>query len=105
MTISVTEKGMGSKDAIAKYVKDECEKFGITKLEVVQLDHEEGKSVYQIVKKYLKYSASDINAHGFCDFVAVGNVGLNFSSTDTKRIGSVANAVLRARKMNCLLVM
>jgi hypothetical protein len=83
MTISVSEKNMGSKDALTKHVKDECEKYGITKLEVVQLDSEEGKSVYQIIKKYLKYSASDINAHGYCDFVAVGNFGLNFSSTNT----------------------
>lgn len=105
MTISVTEKHMGSKDSISMQIKEECEKFGITKLEVVQLDHEEGKSVYQIIKKYLKYSASDINAHGYCDFVTVGNAGLNFSSYNTKRIGSVANAVLRARNMNCLLVM
>jgi ABC-type branched-subunit amino acid transport system substrate-binding protein len=105
MTISVREANMGSKDSIEKYVKDECEKYGITKIEIVQLDHEEGKSVYQIIKKYLKYSASDINAHGYCDFVAVGNAGLNFSSYNTKRLGSVANAVLRARLMNCLLVM
>ena len=43
--------------------------------------------------------------HGYIDFVAVGNQGMNFSSkNDEKYLGSVANAVLRAKRMNCIFV-
>lgn len=102
-TITVVEDKIHSKDIIDYGIKQLTDKYGITKVEMIHLDKEEGKSIYQIVKKYLKYEASDIHKHGYIDFVVVGNVGLNFSSYNTKRLGSVAEAVLRARLMNVLI--
>ena len=86
-------------------VTDECTKYGITKVENVILTRETGTSTYQVIKNYLKDEAQDIKKHGYIDFVAVGNQGMNFASKDTEQyLGSVANAVLRARKMNSIFV-
>lgn len=46
MTISVTEPKMASKDVITHHIKSRAEEFGVTKVECIQLEHEEGKSVY-----------------------------------------------------------
>ena len=86
-------------------VTDECTKYGITKVENVILTRENGTSTYQVIKNYLKDEAQDTKKHGYIDFVAVGNQGMNFASKDTEQyLGSVANAVLRARKMNSIFV-
>lgn len=55
--ISVKEIGMSSTDAVEKFIKDETAKYGITKVECSFLEHEENRSVYQIIKKHLKYQA------------------------------------------------
>ena len=102
--VTVKDAKVDNEDVVKAHVKNMCEKYEITKVEVTILDKEEGKSVYQVIKKYLKYQASDITKHGYIDFVTVGNTGVNFSSYNKKYLGSVAEAVLRARLMNCLLV-
>lgn len=96
---------MSSTDAVEKFVKDETAKYGITKVECNFLEHEENRSVYQIIKKHLKYQAQTDTIHGYIDFVAVGNGGMRFDSKNSEQfLGSVANAVLRAKKMNVLFV-
>lgn len=102
--ITVRDSKVDNDDMVKHYVNQQVEKYGITKVEIFILDKEEGKSVYQIIKKHLKYEASDITKHGYIDFVAVGNTGVNFSSYNKKYLGSVAECILRARLMNCLLV-
>lgn len=102
--ITVKDAKVDNEDVVKHHVNQECAKHNITKVEIAYLEKEEGKSVYQTIKKYLKYEASDINKHGYIDFVAVGNTGVNFSEYNKKYLGSVADAILRARLMNCLLV-
>lgn len=54
--ITVKEKGQKfSSDVILKLVKEKTAAYGITKVELVFLEAEEGKSTYQIIKHYLKY--------------------------------------------------
>lgn len=54
-----------------------------------------------MIKQYLKSK----NDSDYMDFVVVGNQGLNFASKDSKQyLGSVSNAVIIAKKMNCLFV-
>ena len=101
-TISVIEERRNTKDVLWKEIDEVARAHNITKVEKIELEPHDGKSVYQLIKHYLKYEASDIKKHGYIDFVCVGNDGVNFSSTNPKRLGSVANAVLRARLMNCL---
>lgn len=104
-SITVHESGMLSDDAIKLMVREECTKFGVTKVENVILTHKADMSTYQIIKEYLKMEAQDIQKHGYIDFVAVGNQGMNFASKDSEKyLGSVANAVLRARRMNSIFV-
>jgi hypothetical protein len=38
-------------------VRSEATKYGVSKYEAVFLEQEQHKSVYQIIKKYLKYQA------------------------------------------------
>lgn len=104
-SITVHENGMLSDDAIKNLVKEECTKYGVTKIESIILNREGDMSTYQTIKQYLKDEAQDINKHGYIDFVAVGNQGMNFASKDSEKyLGSVANAVLRARRMNSIFV-
>ena len=102
-TISVIEERRNTKDVLWKEIDEVTAAHQISKVEKIELEPHDGKSIYQLIKNYLKYEASDVNRHGYIDFVCVGNSGVNFSSTNPKRLGSVANAVLRARLMNCLI--
>ena len=80
-------------------------KYNLSKVETHILDPAPDLSVYQSIKKFLKDEASDITKHGYIDFVACGNVGANFNSDNDRRmLGSVANSILRARKMNVIFV-
>lgn len=42
---------------VIKYVREQTTEFGIPKVELTLLEHEEGKSIYQIIKHHLKYEA------------------------------------------------
>lgn len=101
--ITVKDSAKLSEDFVKKYVHDEAAKFGVSNVTVNVLEEEEGKSTYQLIKHYLKYEASEKD--NYIDFVAVGNGGMRFDSSDAKDfLGSVANSVLRARRMNVLFV-
>lgn len=60
-SITVHEQGMLSDDAIKNLVRDECAKFGVTKVENIILQREDDKSTYETIKQYLKDEAQDIN--------------------------------------------
>lgn len=101
--ITVKDSAKLSEDFVKKFVQDEASKFGVSKVEIFVLEPEEGKSTYQVIKHHLKYEASE--KHSYIDFVAVGNGGMRFDSSDAKDfLGSVANSVLRARRMNVIFV-
>ena len=57
----------------------------------------------QIIVDYLMASASE---ESYIDFVAVGNVGADFShhSGDHRYLGSVASGVIRKSNLNVLFV-
>ena len=66
---------------------------------------EDNGSTYQTIKHFLKWQASDESKHGYIDFVAVGNGGLKCDALDDKKyLGEVANAIMRARRMNVIFV-
>lgn len=104
-TITVRYPDMISDDALKQYVQSECAKYKISKVECTILDAEVNKSIYQVIKHYLKYEAQDVDKHGYIDFVAVGNQGMDFTNKNTEKyLGSVANAVIRAKKMNVIFI-
>ena len=104
VTISVQEAGI-SQTVIEQYVRDQCSSYSITNFEMKFLPKTDDLSTYQVIKKHLKYEAQDTTKHGYVDFVAVGNGGARFDSMHVdKFLGSVANAVIRAKKMNCIFV-
>jgi len=62
-------------------------------------------TTYQVIKRHLAEQASDTSVHGYIDYVAVGNGGARFDSIDEKNfLGSVANSVMRANRMNVIFV-
>jgi hypothetical protein len=90
---------------VTKYVKEETTKYGIPKVELFFLEPKEGKSTYQLIKHHLQHEAQNDKVHGYIDFIAVGNGGMRFDSTNSEHyLGSVANAVIRAKQMNILFV-
>lgn len=56
--------------------------------------------VFTVVRDYLKNQTTAV--HGYVDFVALGNVGKGLNN-DKKRLGSLADACLRAKRMNVIL--
>jgi len=102
MSFTIRDKGVMSDDMIKHYVTDAAAKKGFTKgVEVMIMDCDKDKKVHETLTEYIHTSCSDITKHGYIDFVACGNVGNSFMSKD-KYLGSVANALLRMRKMNCI---
>lgn len=80
MVIHIKEKSSKlSSGEVVKFVKEQTTAYGIPKVEVTFLEPQEGKSSYQIIKHHLKYQAQNDKIHGYIDFVAVGNYGMNFS--------------------------
>jgi hypothetical protein len=62
-------------------------------------------TTYQVIKKHLLEQASDTSVHGYIDYISVGNGGMRFDSLNEKNfLGSVANSVMRANRMNVLFV-
>lgn len=44
------------------------------------IERDYDKSIYQTIKKFLKYQAQDTSKHGYIDFVAVGSRGTTFAT-------------------------
>lgn len=87
-------------DTIEHQVSKICAEFDRTTHETVLLTPESNEKVYDVIKHYL---IEESNKDNYVDFVAVGNVGMNFSSSrPEKYLGSTANAVLRAKRMNVI---
>lgn len=106
--LSMTVKGERNSmtdDMIKHYVVNEANKKGITKVEVIILETEKDKRNHQVLTDFVHENASDVNKHGYVDFIAVGNVGMNFSSRQSEKyVGSVANAMIRMKKLNVIFV-
>lgn len=66
----------------------------------------EGKQrVCEQLEEFIHTNCSDISKHGYVDFICVGNVGMNFASAKSEKyLGSVANAMLRIRKLNTIFI-
>ena len=55
--------------------------------------------MYKCIKNYLVYESNQDN---YIDFVAVGNVGVNALKNKGTTLGSVADMIVRAPKMNVI---
>ena len=106
MTFTVREQNMMTDDMIRHYVGEQCAKYGVTKgVEVQILDCLPDKRVYETLEEFIHTQCSDITKHGYIDFIACGNVGMNFASRNhEKYLGNVANMCLRMRKMNTIFI-
>jgi len=71
---------------------------------MIILESEREVKICDQLKNYIYDSCSDINKHGYVDFVAIGNVGCSYNAGKDKYLGSVANAILRMKKLNTLFV-
>jgi hypothetical protein len=63
-------------------------------------DKPAAEPVFTVIRDYLKDQTTAV--HGYVDFVALGNIGKGVNH-DKKRLGSLADACLRAKKMNVIL--
>lgn len=67
----------------------------------VSIEHSTSESVYTTIKDYLK--AQSYGTSEYIDWICVGNIGKGFEAHRGK-LGSLANAVLRAKQMNVLFI-
>jgi len=65
----------------------------------VILEREAGQNVYKAIQHYL---ISQGQNDEYIDFVAVGNTGVNYLKNKGTTLGSVANMVVRAKRMNVI---
>jgi hypothetical protein len=82
---------------------------GVKKIEKMLLPFTKGMTVYKTIQAFLMSQAiegDDGIAHDYIDYVAVGNTGLGFDpkTHEATYLGSVAGAILRAKRMNCLFI-
>jgi hypothetical protein len=78
-------------------VCDECNYKGTPVL--VTVEREAGQNVYKAIQHYL---IDESNKDNYVDFVAVGNTGVNYMKNKGTTLGSVANMVVRAKRMNVI---
>jgi hypothetical protein len=100
-TITVYEPGLDD-DKIEEYVnglRKEAQHVG--KYQHICLDHEIAVTVYNTIKNYLK--AQNNSSSDYIDWICIGNVGRGYEAHQNK-IGSLANACLRAKRMNVLFI-
>jgi len=58
-----------------------------------------------VIREFIQIQAQDIHKHGYLDFVAIGNAGMRWDSNNSEHfLGSVANAVLRERRLNSIFI-
>lgn len=99
------EPGQASDDIIRHHIHSKAHEAGVKNFEVDIIDKDSNKRTCEQLEEHIYSCCSDINKHGYVDFVAVGNVGMNFASrSHEKYLGSVANAILRMRKLNTIFV-
>ena len=71
----------------------------LEKPKMVVLEREAGQNVYKAIQHYL---ISQGQCDCYIDFVAVGNTGVNYLKNKGTTLGSVANMVVRAKRMNVI---
>ena len=105
VTYSIKEPNQISEDMIKHFAVSTAQEKGLTKQpECIILEKEGGKKVCEQLRDYIYDTCSDIKKHGYVDFVAIGNTGMSFASSPSKYLGSVANEVLRMKKLNTIFI-
>jgi len=65
----------------------------------VTVEREAGQNVYKAIQHYL---ICESNKDNYIDFVATGNTGVNYAKNKGTTLGSVANMIVRAKRMNVI---
>jgi len=95
----ITCKEMNIKmDQIVSQVNSICSEFDYITQQFKVVEREAGQNVYKAIQQYLIFES---NAENYVDFVAVGNAGVNWQKNKST-LGSVANMVVRAKRMNVI---
>lgn len=100
MLLVITVKENAIKlDTIQASAEAICAEFNYTGLQVKILEKTPSETVYKCIKNYL---VAESNEDNYVDFVAVGNNGVNYAKNKGTTLGSVAEMILRAPKMNVI---
>jgi len=100
-TITVHEPGLDD-DKIESMVNEMRKKAGHSgPYKHVALDHEMTVTIYNTIKNYLKSQVP--STPDYIDWICLGNTGRGYEAHQNK-LGSLANACLRAKRMNVLFI-
>lgn len=72
-SVTVKETGLAELELIAQYVKQTAKKAGITNVEIVFVEKQQGVRTADALEEYIQANCSDITKHGYVDFFGVGN--------------------------------
>lgn len=98
-TICVREKGFNDTN-LSNQAKKLLGEAGHTgKYKHLQLEKSSEETVYRTIKNHLK--SQEMYVEDYIDWICIGNTGRGFDRHQSK-LGSLANAVLSAKRMNVL---
>jgi len=100
-TITVKEPNVNEEAVSEKVTKMLLEVGHIGEYEHISIEHSQTETVYNTIKEFLKTQST--GTKDYIDFVACGNYGRGYDANKQK-LGSLANALLRARRLNVIFV-
>jgi hypothetical protein len=86
-------------DCVESSVASICAEFNVCHHKIQVLERSTTETVFKCIKNYLIHESNEDN---YIDFVAVGNNGVNYMKNKGTTLGSVADMVVRAPKMNVI---
>lgn len=99
LTCIVVKEPAINENTVDSSINSICAEFNVSHQRIKRLERQPGESIYKCIKNYLIFESHEGN---YIDFVAVGNNGANHNSNSDTTLGSVADAVIRAQRMNVI---
>lgn len=86
-------------DTVESDINSICAEYNVPNPRIKTLERDMTTTVYKTIKNYLVAESREDN---YVDFVAVGNTGVNYMKNPDTTLGSCADMVVRAPKMNVI---
>ena len=100
LTIVTVKENAIKLDTIEASVSAICAEFNYSKQVIKILEKSASETVYKCIKNFLVAEGKD--SKSYIDFVGVGNNGVNYMKNKGTTLGSVADMIIRAPRMNVI---
>jgi len=103
-SLTIKEGGMQSDDSLRHSILTKAQDHGIKNVDVQILEKVGTMRACEQIEEHIQVNCSDPMRQSYINFMAVGNVGMRWNGSSEKYLGSVANTILRCRKLNTIFV-